>query len=326
MRAILCSDWGEPETLTLGDAPSPVAGPGEVTVRVRAAGVNFADIVLVRGQYQEKPSLPFSPGLEAAGEVLTVGEGVTAIAQGDRVMAVLGVGAFAEEAVAPVDGVFPIPEGMDYTTAAAFPVAYGTSHLALTERAAIKAGETLLVLGAGGGVGLTAVECGKALGATVIAAASTQEKLDLAKAHGADHLINYVDDDLRASARKLTNGRGVDVVYDPVGGDASKAALRSLAPSGRLLVIGFAAGDVPQIAANYLLVKNISVVGVYWGWYRLNEPELFRASFDELAKWYAEGRLKPHVSQVFPLARAADALAVLESRKATGRLVIDIDG
>ena len=326
MRAILCSDWGEPETLTLGDAPSPVAGPGEVTVRVRAAGVNFADIVLVRGQYQEKPSLPFSPGLEAAGEVLTVGEGVTGIVPGDRVMAVLGVGAFAEEAVAPVDGVFPIPEGMDYTTAAAFPVAYGTSHLALTERAAMKAGETLLVLGAGGGVGLTAVECGKALGATVIAAASTQEKLDLAKAHGADHLINYVDDDLRASARKLTSGHGVDVVYDPVGGDASKAALRSLAPSGRLLVIGFAAGDVPQIAANYLLVKNISVVGVYWGWYRLNEPELFRASFDELAKWYAEGRLKPHVSQVFPLARAADALAVLESRKATGRLVIDIDG
>ncbi|MCZ6845369.1 MAG: NADPH:quinone oxidoreductase family protein [Alphaproteobacteria bacterium] len=326
MRAILCSDWGEPETLTLGDAPSPVAGPDEVTVRVRAAGVNFADIVLVRGQYQEKPSLPFSPGLEAAGEVLTVGEGVTGISPGDRVMAVLGVGAFAEEAVAPVDGVFAIPEGMDYTTAAAFPVAYGTSHLALTERAAMKAGETLLVLGAGGGVGLTAVECGKALGATVIAAASTQEKLDLAQAHGADHLINYVDEDLRASARKLTNGRGVDVVYDPVGGDASKAALRSLAPSGRLLVIGFAAGDVPQIAANYLLVKNISVVGVYWGWYRLNEPEMFRASFDELAKWYAEGRLKPHISQVFPLARAADALAVLESRKATGRLVIDIDG
>lgn len=326
MRAILCSDWGEPATLTLGDAPSPVAGPGEVTLRVRAAGVNFADIVMVRGQYQEKPTLPFSPGLEAAGEVLTVGEGVTGIAPGDRVVAVPGIGAFAEEVVAPADGVFPLPEGMDFTTAAAFPIAYGTSHLALTDRGALQAGETLLVLGAAGGVGLTAVECGKALGATVIAAASTAEKLDLAKAHGADHGINYVDEDLRASVRKLTNGRGVDVVYDPVGGDAATAAMRSLARRGRLLVIGFAAGDVPQFPANYLLVKHISVVGVYWGSYRRNEPELFRASFDELAKWYAEGRLKPHVSQVFPLARAAEALGVLEGRKATGQVVIDIDG
>ncbi len=326
MRAVLCEDWGEPETLTLGEAPSPVAGPGEVTLRVRAAGVNFADIVLVRGQYQEKPSLPFSPGLEGAGDVLSVGEGVVGIAPGDRVMAVTGVGAFAEEAVAPANCVFPIPEGMDFTTAAAFPVAYGTSHLALTERGALKAGETLLVLGAGGGVGLTAVECGKAVGATVIAAASSDEKLDLAQAHGADHLINYVDDDLRAAARKLTDGRGVDVVYDPVGGDASKAALRALAWSGRLLVIGFASGEVPQIPANYLLVKNISAVGVYWGAYRNNESDVFRASFDELAKWYAEGRLKPHVSQVFPLAQAPQALGVLQSRRATGRLVIEIDG
>ncbi len=326
MRAVLCEDWGEPETLKLGEAPSPVAGPGEVTLRVRAAGVNFADIVLVRGQYQEKPSLPFSPGLEGAGDVISVGEGVVGIAPGDRVMAVTGVGAFAEEAVAPANCVFPIPEGMDFTTAAAFPVAYGTSHLALTERGALKAGETLLVLGAGGGVGLTAVECGKAVGATVIAAASSDEKLDLAQAHGADHLINYVDDDLRAAARKLTDGRGVDVVYDPVGGDASKAALRALAWSGRLLVIGFASGEVPQIPANYLLVKNISAVGVYWGAYRNNESDVFRASFDELAKWYAEGRLKPHVSQVFPLAQVPQALGVLQSRRATGRLVIEIDG
>ncbi len=326
MRAVLCEDWGEPETLKLGEAPSPVAGPGEVTLRVRAAGVNFADIVLVRGQYQEKPSLPFSPGLEGAGDVISVGEGVVGISPGDRVMAVTGVGAFAEEAVAPANCVFPIPEGMDFTTAAAFPVAYGTSHLALTERGALKAGETLLVLGAGGGVGLTAVECGKAVGATVIAAASSDEKLDLAQAHGADHLINYVDDDLRAAARKLTDGRGVDVVYDPVGGDASKAALRALAWSGRLLVIGFASGEVPQIPANYLLVKNISAVGVYWGAYRNNESDVFRASFDELAKWYAEGRLKPHVSQVFPLAQVPQALGVLQSRRATGRLVIEIDG
>jgi NADPH2:quinone reductase len=326
MRAIICNDWGEPETLTLGEAPSPVAGPGQVTVRMRTAGVNFADIVLVRGQYQEKPSLPFSPGLEGAGEILSVGEGVSGIAPGDRVMVIPGVGAFAEEVVAAASDVYPVPDGMDFTTAAAFPVAYGTSHLALTVRGGLKAGETLLVLGAGGGVGLTAVECGKALGATVIAAASTQEKLDLALARGADHGVNYADEDLRAAVRRLTDGRGVDVVYDPVGGEASKTALRALAWAGRLLVIGFAAGEVPQIPANYLLVKNISAVGVYWGAYKNKEPETYRASFEKLARWYAEGRLKPHVSKVFPLAQVPQALGMLASRQATGRLVIDIDG
>ncbi len=325
MRAILCSDWGEPETLALGEAPSPAPGPGEVTVRLRAAGVNYADIVLVRGQYQEKPPFPFSPGLEGAGEILALGEGVSDVAPGDRVMVIPGVGAFAEEVVVPASDVFPIPNGMDFMTAAAFPVAYGTSHLALTERGNLQAGETLLVLGAGGGVGLTAVECGKALGATVIAAASSDEKLDLARAHGADHGINYTQEDLRAAVRKLTDGRGADVVYDPVGGDASKAALRALAWSGRLLVIGFAAGEVPQIPANYLLVKNISAIGVYWGAYKTQEPDTYRASFDALARWYADGKLKPHVSQVFPLAQAPEALGVLASRRATGRLVIDID-
>ena len=326
MRAILCKDWGDPATLTLGEAPSPEPGPGEVSVRLRAAGVNFADIVLVRGQYQEKPQLPFSPGLEGAGEILALGAGVTGVAVGDRVMVVPGLGAFAEEVVVPAGEVLPIPEGMDFTTAAAFAVAYGTSYLALTVRGALQAGETLLVLGAAGGVGLAAVECGKALGATVIAAASSPGKLALAKAHGADYGINYADDDLRAAVRKLTDGRGVDVVYDPVGGDASKAALRSLAWSGRLLVIGFAAGEVPQIPANYLLVKNISAIGVYWGAYKTREPETYRATFDGLAKWYAAGKLQPHVSQIFPLAQVPEALGVLEGRRATGQLVIDIDG
>ena len=326
MRAILCKDWGDPATLTLGEAPSPEPGPGEVSVRLRAAGVNFADIVLVRGQYQEKPQLPFSPGLEGAGEILALGAGVTGVAVGDRVMVVPGLGAFAEEVVVPAGEVLPIPEGMDFTTAAAFAVAYGTSYLALTVRGALQAGETLLVLGAAGGVGLAAVECGKALGATVIAAASSPGKLALAKAHGADYGINYADDDLRAAVRKLTDGRGVDVVYDPVGGDASKAALRSLAWSGRLLVIGFAAGEVPQIPANYLLVKNISAIGVYWGAYKTREPETYRAAFDGLAKWYAAGKLQPHVSQIFPLAQVPEALGVLEGRRATGQLVIDIDG
>lgn len=326
MRAILCKEWGEPDTLVLDEVDSPCPGPGEVKVRLRAAGVNYADIVLVRGHYQEKPSLPFSPGLEGAGEILSVGEGVTTFTPGDKVMAVIGNGAFAEEAVVSVNSVFSIPKGMDYFMAAAFPVAYGTSHIALTDRAEIKSGQTLLVLGAAGGVGLTAVECGKALGAKVIAAASTKEKLEIAKKHGAQHLINYVDEDLRSSVRKITEGRGVDIVYDPVGGDLSKSAMRSMNQLGRMLIIGFAAGDIPSFPANYLLVKNISVVGVYWGWYRLNRPEIFKKSFENLSTWYAEGHLKPHISRIFPLEQVPKALGLLESRQATGRIVIDIDG
>jgi NADPH2:quinone reductase len=215
---------------------------------------------------------------------------------------------------------------MDFATAAAFPVAYGTSHLALVQRAKLQPGETVLVLGAGGGVGLTAIECAKALGATVIAAASTAEKLALAAARGADHLINYVEDDLRDALRTLTDGNGVDVVYDPVGGDLAQAAMRSMAWCGRFLVIGFASGDVPQFPGNYLLVKNISIVGVYWGAYRTRELQTVRDSFAELARWWEEGKLKPHVSRVFPLAEAPTALATLENRQSTGCLVIDIDG
>jgi NADPH:quinone reductase len=326
MRAIICKDWGDPETLELGDLPEPALGPGQVRIRMRAAGVNFADCVLVRGQYQEKPDLPFAPGLEGAGEIMEVGDGVTDFKPGDRVMAVVSAGAYAEQAVCDATTVFHIPDGMDNMTAAAFPVAYGTSHLALVHRAKLKAGETLLVLGAGGGVGLTAIECGKALGATVIAAASTAEKLELARARGADHLINYAEEDLRGALRKITDGDGVDVVYDPVGGELAQTAMRSLAWSGRLLVIGFASGDVPEFPSNYLLVKNISIVGVYWGAYRTREPETFRAGFEELTQWWADGKLNPHVSQVLPLADVAKALAMLEGRQAKGRLVIDIDG
>lgn len=289
-------------------------------------GVNFADCVLVRGQYQEKPDLPFAPGLEGAGEIMEIGDGVTGLKPGDRVMALLSAGAYAEQAVCDATTVFPIPDGMDDTTAAAFPVAYGTSHLALAHRGQLAAGETVLVLGAGGGVGLTAVECAKAMGATVIAAASTTEKLDLAKDRGADHLINYAEEDLRAAVRKITDGNGVDMVYDPVGGALAETAMRSLAWSGRLLVIGFASGDVPKFPANYLLVKNIAIVGIYWGAYRTREPETFRAGFATLAEWWADGKLKPHVSHVLPLADVPKALAMLEGRQATGRLVIDIDG
>ena len=326
MRAIICRDWGEPADLELGELPEPDLGPGQVRIRMRAAGVNFADCVLVRGNYQEKPDLPFAPGLEGAGEILEVGDGVTGLAPGDCVMALVAAGAFAEQAVCNATTVLPVPDGMDDVTAAAFPVAYGTSHLALVHRGNLKAGETLLVLGAGGGVGLTAVECGKAIGATVIAAASTPEKLALAKARGADHLINYAEDDLRKAVRSITDGRGVDVVYDPVGGALAETALRTMAWSGRLLVIGFASGDVPAFPANYLLVKNIAVVGVYWGAYRTKEPHTFRAGFDELATWWRDGKLSPHVSEVLPLADVPRALAMLEGRQATGRLVIDIDG
>lgn len=326
MRAIVCENWGDPDTLKLGELPAPAMGPGQVRIRMRAAGVNFADTVLVRGNYQEKPELPFAPGLEGAGEILEVAEDVATFKPGDRVMAVVSAGGFAEEAVCNASTVFPLPEGMDYPTAAAFPVAYGTSHLALVHRARLQPGETVLVLGAGGGVGLTAIECAKAIGATVIAAASSPEKLALAAERGADHLINYTESDLRAELRKLTEGNGVDVVYDPVGGDLAQAAMRSMAWCGRFLVIGFASGDVPQFPGNYLLVKNISIIGVYWGAYRTKEPEIFRNGFAELLGWWAEGRLKPHVSKIFPLAQAPQALAMLENRQSTGRLVIDIDG
>lgn len=326
MRAIVCENWGDPDTLKLGELPAPAMGPGQVRIRMRAAGVNFADTVLVRGNYQEKPELPFAPGLEGAGEILEVAEDVATFKPGDRVMAVVSAGGFAEEAVCNASTVFPLPEGMDYPTAAAFPVAYGTSHLALVHRARLQPGETVLVLGAGGGVGLTAIECAKAIGATVIAAASSPEKLALAAERGADHLIDYTESDLRAELRKLTEGNGVDVVYDPVGGDLAQAAMRSMAWCGRFLVIGFASGDVPQFPGNYLLVKNISIIGVYWGAYRTKEPEIFRNGFAELLGWWAEGRLKPHVSKIFPLAQAPQALAMLENRQSTGRLVIDIDG
>ena len=326
MRAIVCENWGEPADLKLGELPEPEMGPGQVRIRMRAAGVNFADVVLVLGNYQEKPDLPFAPGLEGAGEIIEVADDVTEVKPGDRVMALTSSGAFAEQAVCSTNTVFHTPHGMDDTTAAAFAVAYGTSHLALHHRAELKPSETVLVLGAGGGVGLTAVECAKATGATVIAAASTPEKLALAVERGADHAINYNEADLRAEILKLTDGNGVDVVYDPVGGGLATAAMRSMAWAGRFLVIGFASGDIPQFPANYLLVKNIAIVGVYWGAYRTREPETLRTGLKELGKWWQAGRLKPHISQVFPLAHVPKAMALLEGRQATGRVVIDIDG
>lgn len=322
MRAAVCKVLGEPETLSIETLPSPPVGPGQVRIHTHAAGVNFADGLMVGGTYQEKPPLPFIPGFEIAGTIAEVGEGVTGLEVGDRVIGLVSVGGYADEAVVEAANVYPIPDMMSFEAAAGFPIAYGTSHGALDWRADLKPGETLLVLGAAGGVGLTAVEIGHAMGAMVIAAASSPEKLAVAKSRGATHLIDTSTEDLRARVKDLAGARGVDVVYDPVGGDLFDAALRVTAWEGRMIIIGFAGGRVPQIPANLLLVKNVSAVGFYWGSYRAKDPARVRASFDTLLGWVADGKLKPHVSETFALEDAAKAIRVLQSRKATGKVVI----
>jgi NADPH:quinone reductase len=322
MRAIRIHQLGGLDALTLDDIPSPSPGTGEIRIAVHAAGVNFADTLMIKGSYQHKPPLPFTPGMEAAGDVTAVGDGVTDFAVGDRVLAPMRFGAYAEEAVIDARHVVRIPDGMDYAAGAAFPIAYGTSHLALTHRTQLKADEVLLVLGASGGVGLTAVEVGKALGATVIACASTAEKLEIARSRGADHLIDYVKEDIRERVKQLTGG--VDVVYDPVGGDASRAALRCLNFEGRLITLGFASGDIPQIAANYLLVKNISAIGYSFSSYRFEQPAAMRRTLEEICRWYTEGKLKPHISFTFPLERTKDALTALLERRSTGKVIIQM--
>jgi NADPH2:quinone reductase len=322
MRAILCTEWGGPDTLRLEDVAPRHPGPGEVRLRVRAAGVNFADTLMIAGKYQERPEFPFSPGIECAGEVIECGPDVTEFAPGDRVMGALGHGGFAEEAVGRVSQVFRIPDAMPFEEAASFPVAYGTSHMALRRRADLQAGETLLVHGAAGGVGLTAVEIGKVIGATVIAAASSPEKLAIAKRAGADHLLDYSKEDIRERVLAITAKRGADVIYDPVGGDVFDASLRCVAWEGRILVVGFASGRIPQVPANYLLLKNCAALGVFWGAYSKRDPATVRRSFTELMGWYEAGKLKPYISRTFDLAETAAALDVLRDRKATGRVVV----
>ncbi len=322
MKAVLCQGWGEPSSLTIVEVEPPAPGPGQVLIQVAAAGVNFADTLMIAGKYQEKPAFPFSPGLEIAGTVLECGSGVEELVPGQRVMAVLDHGGFAEMALARVEDVFPIPESMDFATAASFPIAYGTSHIALWERANLKAGEILLVHGAAGGVGLTAVEIGKALGATVIASANGSDRLAVPAARGADHLIDTKTEDIRERVHTLTDGHGADVVYDPVGGEVFDKSLRSIAWGARLLVIGFASGSTPQIPANLLLVKNCSAIGLYWGSYRRQAPKLVAESFARLLSWFEQGKLQPLVSQTFPLGQAADALQTLVNRRATVKLVL----
>src|SRR5215472_1058910 len=322
MRAVLCKAWGGPEKLSVENVPSPATRDGAVRIAVQAAGINFADLLLVSGQYQEKPAFPFTPGMEAAGTVAEVAAGVTGLKAGDRVMALTGTGAYAEEVVVDAARVLKIPDSMDFVTAASFPVTYGTSYGAFDWRAHLQAGEWLLVHGAAGGVGLTAVEIGKVMGARVIACAGGAEKLEIARQHGADHLIDYSREDIRERVKAITGGRGADVIYDPVGGDAFDASLRSIAWGGRLVIIGFASGRIPQAPANILLVKNIDVIGFYWGSHQARKPELLRDSYAKLLGWFEQGKLKPHISAQLDLSEVARAMDLLRQRRSTGKVVL----
>ncbi|MGQ0512003.1 MAG: NADPH:quinone oxidoreductase family protein [Betaproteobacteria bacterium] len=322
MKAVLCKQFGPPETLVYEEMPSPTAGAGEVVVSVKAASLNFPDVLIIQNKYQFKPPLPFSPGSEMAGVVKEVGEGVKGYKAGDRVIAFTTYGAFAEEVTVEAARLVPIPEGMDFNSAAAFLLTYGTSDHALRDRGALKAGETLLVLGAAGGVGLAAIEIGKAMGAKVIACASSADKLEVCAQHGADAGINYASEDMRERIKELTGGKGVDVVYDAVGGPYTEPALRSTAWRGRLLVVGFAAGDIPRIPLNLTLLKGCAIVGVFWGDFARREPRAFAASIAQLGTWFHEGKLKPHVSQTFPLSQAVEALKLMAARKVKGKVVL----
>ncbi|MEE4221451.1 NADPH:quinone oxidoreductase family protein [Pseudomonas viridiflava] len=324
MKALLCKAFGPASTLVLEDIPAPDVKKNEILLDIHAAGVNFPDTLIIEGKYQFKPPFPFSPGGEAAGVISAVGENVTHLKPGDRVMALTGWGSFAEQVAVPNYNVLPIPESMDFTIAAAFSMTYGTSMHALKQRANLQPGETLLVLGASGGVGLAAVEIGKALGARVIAAASSAEKLEVAKNAGADELINYTDTSLKDEIKRITNGNGADVIYDPVGGDLFDQAIRAIAWNGRLLVVGFASGRIPELPVNLALLKGASVVGVFWGSFAQRQPQDNAANFKQLFAWFEEGKLKPLVSQVYPLERAGEAIDALGGRRAVGKVVVSI--
>ncbi len=321
MKAVVCHEWCDVDLLRVEEVPPPVLTPDGVRIAVYAAGVNFADTLIVKGEYQERPPFPFSPGMEVAGIVLETGERVQHVRSGDHVLAFLDHGGFAEEVVARAIDVIAIPDTMPFAVAAAFPVVYATSHLALGDRARLAPGEVLLVHGASGGVGLTAVEVGKAMGATVIATASSEEKLALAREHGADYGV-LSSDDVVTRVKALTGG--IDVAFDPVGGEMFTASLHLIRPQGRILIIGFASGQVPQIPANHLLVKDASALGFSLGQARRNRPDEVRAALGELVRWYAEGRVHPHVSQEFGLERAVEALVAIQQRRVAGKAIIRI--
>jgi NADPH2:quinone reductase len=317
MRAMRVHELGA--GLVMDEVPVPIPGPGQVRLKVNSCGVNFADTLIVRGRYQEKPSLPFAPGMEVCGTIDALGEGTTGLAIGGRVAANCGAGGFADFALAPASACVPVPAAMTDIQAAAFQVAYGTSHVALGHKANLQPGERLLVLGAAGGVGLTAVEVGKLLGAEVIAVARGADRLAQARVMGADHLIDSETTDIRDSVKALG---GADVVYDPVGGDHWQAAIRAANAGARLIPIGFASGKIPQIPANILLVKNLTVIGFYWGGYARFRPEVIASSMRTLLGWFEAGLVNPHISHVVLLSDANRALELLETRQATGKVVV----
>jgi NADPH2:quinone reductase len=327
VRAVICHRFGPPDTLPdileVREVDDPSPGPGQILVEVRACAVSFPDLLMTQDLYQFKPGLPFVPGSEVAGVIRSVGEGVAHLSPGDRVLgSSLAAGGMAELAVLHGASTVALPDGVAFEDAAGLLYAYGTSHHALKDRARLQPGESLLVLGAAGGVGLAAVELGRVMGARVIAAASTDEKLRFCREHGADETINYSTEDLKTRIRELTGGAGADVVYDPVGGPYAEPALRSTAWEGRFLVIGFAAGEIPRIPLNLALLRGCSIVGVFWGSFVGREPERHRANVAELVGWWKEGRLQPHTSAVYSFEQAADALSDLAGRRAMGKVVV----
>jgi NADPH:quinone reductase len=322
MKAIVCKEWGLPGSLVLEDLPDLQPAAGQVLLQVKAAAVNFPDVLIIQGKYQYKPPLPFTPGNEVSGVVLAVGEGVQGFRPGDQAIAFSAHGGFAEQMLAPAASLIPMPPGMDFDTAAAMTLTYATSHHAVADRAQLQPGETMLVLGAAGGVGLAAIEIGKVLGARVIAAASSEEKLAVCREHGADVLVNYSTGDLREAIRAATDGKGPDVIYDPVGGDYAEPAFRSIAWRGRYLVVGFANGEIPRLPLNLTLLKGASLVGVFWGEFARREPKANLAAMKQLLGWLAEGKIRPHISARYALADTPRALEAMAARKVTGKVIV----
>jgi len=325
MKAVLCKEYGPAELLVVEDVPSPELSADSVLIEVKAAGVNFPDTLIIENKYQFQPPLPFIPGTEVAGIVKAVGEKVSHVKPGDNVMGFAFIGAYAQEILVPGASCFPMPERFSFEQAAAFTMIYGTSFYALKQRGQLKAGETLLVLGASGGVGMAAVELGKLMGATVIAAGGSNEKLAVCQQRGADHIVNYNAADWKDQVKALTNGQGADVIYDAVGGEFTKAALRCINWGGRLLVVGFASGEIPQLAANLTLLKSSSVVGVFWGASLAKEPKANQENFQQLFQWSMEGKIQPYVCASYPLEQVADAMNLLLQRKAVGKVVLTMD-
>lgn len=322
MRAIVCKAYGPPESLVVENVPSPVPAKGQVIVAVKAAGINFPDALIIEGKYQIKPVPPFSPGFEVAGVIKEVGDEVSGFKAGDRVIAITTWGGYAEEVAVDAVNLMPMPDAMDFAPASAFLTTYGTSYYALKDRAKLLAGETLLVLGASGGVGLAAIQIGKAMGARVIAAASSDAKLSICRREGADELINYGNQDLRARVKAITGGTGIDVVFDPVGGPHTESALRDMAWNGRFLVIGFATGEIPRVPANLMLLKNCSMVGVFWLAFTKNERANSARNNDELTQLFLAGKVNPHLHATYPLERAVEGLNEVLSQRSSGKVVL----